>query len=103
MRGEKSARDWEGGERDAAAGAEAIRRAAALLQNDLETASFTLLPHLPDAKQTILDAGALGALMSGSGPTMFGVCGSVEEAEAVCGLLAARGYAARPALAGSPA
>ena len=97
------ARDWEGGERDGAAAAEAVARVAALLRNDLEAASFTLLPHLPEAKQAILDAGALGALMSGSGPTLFGVCRSAEEAEAVCGLLVARGYAARPALAGSTA
>ena len=97
------ARDWEGGERSGAAAAEAVARVAALLRNDLEAASFTLLPHLPDAKRAILDVGALGALMSGSGPTLFGVCRSAEEAEDVCGLLVARGYAARPALAGSPA
>ena len=95
------ARDWEGGDRDGAAAAEAVVRVVALLRNDLEAASFTLLPHLPEAKQAILDAGALGALMSGSGPTLFGVCRSAEEAEDACRLLVARGYAARPALAGS--
>ncbi len=97
------ARDWEGGDRDGTAATEAVVRVAALLRNDLEAASFTLLPHLPEAKQAILDAGALGALMSGSGPTLFGVCRSADEAESVCGLLVARGYAARPALAGSTA
>lgn len=43
------------------------------LHNDLETVSVKMHPELDDLKQMLLKAGALGALMSGSGPTLFGV------------------------------
>ena len=44
-------------------------------ENDLEETSCNLLPGLCDAKDIIVQEGALGALMSGSGPTIYGVCG----------------------------
>jgi 4-diphosphocytidyl-2-C-methyl-D-erythritol kinase len=53
------------------AGAEAI---APLLRNDLEQAAFSLRPELREKKKRLLRAGALGALVSGSGPTLFGLC-----------------------------
>jgi 4-diphosphocytidyl-2-C-methyl-D-erythritol kinase len=43
------------------------------LHNDLETVSFRLRPELADFRQILMGEGALGALMSGSGPTMFGI------------------------------
>jgi 4-diphosphocytidyl-2-C-methyl-D-erythritol kinase len=58
-------------------------RLAAALHNDLEPAAFDLLPTLPKAKQRLLDAGALGAVMSGSGPTMLGLCRDEEHATQV--------------------
>jgi 4-diphosphocytidyl-2-C-methyl-D-erythritol kinase len=58
-------------------------RLAATLHNDLEPAAFDLLPGLPKAKQRLLDAGALGAVMSGSGPTMLGLCRDEEHATQV--------------------
>ena len=68
-----------------------------LLQNDLEETSCNLLPGLCDAKDIILQEGALGALMSGSGPTIYGLCGSVEEADALCAKVAADGMNCRVA------
>ena len=44
-----------------------------LLVNDLESVAFQLHPELTRIKQELLDVGALGALMSGSGSTVFGV------------------------------
>ena len=38
----------------------------------------TCCPGLCDAKDIILQEGALGALMSGSGPTVYGVCASLD-------------------------
>jgi 4-diphosphocytidyl-2-C-methyl-D-erythritol kinase len=67
-------------------------RLAATLHNDLEAAAFDLLPGLPKAKRRLLEAGALGAVMSGSGPTMLGLCRDEEHATQV-------GRAARPAFA----
>jgi 4-diphosphocytidyl-2-C-methyl-D-erythritol kinase len=55
-----------------------------LLRNDLEETSCSLLPGLCDAKDIMLQEGALGALMSGSGPTIYGVCSSREHAQSLC-------------------
>jgi 4-diphosphocytidyl-2-C-methyl-D-erythritol kinase len=51
-----------------------LQRLAKALHNDLEPAAFDLLPALGKSKQRLLEAGALGAIMSGSGPTMLGLC-----------------------------
>lgn len=66
-----------------ALGAGDAAEAAALLHNDLERPAFSLRPELQDKKQALLDAGALGASMSGSGPTMFAIAGSGEHAREV--------------------
>jgi 4-diphosphocytidyl-2-C-methyl-D-erythritol kinase len=58
-------------------------RLAATLHNDLEAAAFDLLPGLPKAKQRLVEAGALGVVMSGSGPTMLGLCRDEEHATLV--------------------
>jgi 4-diphosphocytidyl-2-C-methyl-D-erythritol kinase len=70
---------------------------ARLLQNDLEETSCSLLPGLCDAKDTLLQEGALGALMSGSGPTIYGLCASREEALALCDKVSADGLNCRVA------
>lgn len=51
------------------------------LRNDLESVSLKVHPELADLKNMLLGHGALGALMSGSGPTVFGVFRSSKEAE----------------------
>jgi len=74
-----------------------VRDVAALLRNDLEETSCSLLPGVCEGKEVILQEGALGALMSGSGPTIYGVCGSREEAEALCAKVLADGVNCRVA------
>lgn len=54
-----------------------------VMQNDLETVTLTKYPVLGEIKQWLLDQGAIGALMSGSGPTVFGVFGEKRLAEQV--------------------
>jgi 4-diphosphocytidyl-2-C-methyl-D-erythritol kinase len=66
-----------------ALGAGDVPEVAALLHNDLEPAIFKLRPELEDKKQELLQAGALGALVSGSGPTVYGVAGDRAHAEAI--------------------
>ncbi len=44
-----------------------------LLHNDLEKVTVGRFPELVAIKTRLLDLGAAGALMSGSGPTLFGV------------------------------
>lgn len=45
----------------------------AALHNDLESVTLQQFPLIAEIKQKLLDQGALGALMSGSGATVFGV------------------------------
>lgn len=62
----------------------------ALLHNDLEAAAVAILPELASKKEALQEAGALGALVSGSGPTIFGLAAgpqhAQEMAEAASGL-----------------
>ncbi|MHB8793367.1 MAG: 4-(cytidine 5'-diphospho)-2-C-methyl-D-erythritol kinase [Thermoleophilia bacterium] len=45
----------------------------AIMRNDLELPAAALFPGLFELKQEVMDTGALAALMSGSGPTVFGI------------------------------
>jgi 4-diphosphocytidyl-2-C-methyl-D-erythritol kinase len=45
----------------------------ALLRNDLEAVTAGRYPEIAAMKDRLLQTGALGALMSGSGPTVFGI------------------------------
>ncbi|MBW2708139.1 MAG: 4-(cytidine 5'-diphospho)-2-C-methyl-D-erythritol kinase, partial [Deltaproteobacteria bacterium] len=44
-----------------------------LLENDLERVTIARFPIIREIKRSLMDAGAIGALMSGSGPSVFGV------------------------------
>jgi 4-diphosphocytidyl-2-C-methyl-D-erythritol kinase len=50
------------------------------LRNDLEKVTLRLHPDLAQVKTFLLENGARGALMSGSGPTVFGVFTDEESA-----------------------
>ncbi|MEW6335144.1 MAG: 4-(cytidine 5'-diphospho)-2-C-methyl-D-erythritol kinase [Thermodesulfobacteriota bacterium] len=52
------------------------------LTNDLETVTIRSHPVLERMKSLLRDCGAAGALMSGSGPTVFGVFGDESSAAA---------------------
>ena len=52
-----------------------------VLQNDLESVSLKIYPELDEFKKMLLGHGALGALMSGSGPTIFGIFRNGKEAK----------------------
>jgi 4-diphosphocytidyl-2-C-methyl-D-erythritol kinase len=52
-----------------------------VLHNDLESVSLEIHPELTGLKQMLLRHGALGALMSGSGPTVFGIFRNSKEAK----------------------
>lgn len=59
-----------------------IRLAAASMGNVLEQVMLKEYPVIGRIKQAMLDAGAMGALMSGSGPTVFGLFDSRSAAKA---------------------
>lgn len=56
---------------------------AALLWNDLEGPVSRRRPEVAEAKQTLLRAGALGAIMSGSGPAVAGLVRDGAHAEEI--------------------
>ena len=66
-----------------ALGAGDAAEVAHLLHNDLEVPAFSLRPELAAKKEAILSAGALGAAMSGSGPTLFGIAESEASARSI--------------------
>jgi 4-diphosphocytidyl-2-C-methyl-D-erythritol kinase len=66
-----------------ALGAGDVVRIAELLHNDLEPAALALRPELAPAKEALLEAGALGALVSGSGPTVFALARDELHARAI--------------------
>jgi 4-diphosphocytidyl-2-C-methyl-D-erythritol kinase len=51
------------------------------LQNDLQPAALSLRPDLQERLDALLAAGALGAAVSGSGPTCFGLFADREAAD----------------------
>ena len=55
---------------------------ARILENDLESVTSAKFPVIETIKHVLLDLGAEGALMTGSGPTVFGVFLSPRQAEA---------------------
>jgi 4-diphosphocytidyl-2-C-methyl-D-erythritol kinase len=70
-------------------------QAARLLENDLEQASFSLFPSLAGDREVLAREGALAALMSGSGPTLFGLCESPERAHDLEEKMAERGFSSK--------
>lgn len=58
-----------------------------LLRNDLEAVTSSRHPEIAEIKARLAEAGALGAMMSGSGPTVFGVFPGQTVAEKVAARL----------------
>ena len=71
--------------RDAASALETRRssRVARTLYNGLEVAARAAYPQIGHMQAALVAAGALGAAMSGSGPTVFGVARSLEQARQI--------------------
>lgn len=71
-----------------------------LLHNDLEGVTIPRYPVIASLKKRLLGLGASGALMSGSGPTVFGLFEGAEVARAACDELATvpgwRAFLVRP-------
>ena len=60
---------------------------AGLLCNVLESVTIKKYDVIADYKQMMLDKGAMASMMSGSGPTVFGLARSREQAEAIANVL----------------
>lgn len=66
-----------------ALGSNDIELIARALHNDLEAPAMALLPQLLGRKQRMLEAGALGAIVCGSGPTLIGLARGSEHAQEI--------------------
>ena len=64
-----------------------IQHLQRLLSNDLEEVTIGKHPEIKEIKDTISAVGATGALMSGSGPTVFGIFPDKDKTEEAFGLL----------------
>lgn len=60
------------------------------LHNDLERVTLDRYPEINEVKKQLMEQGALGALMSGSGATVFGVFEDIETATRVGNILKAQ-------------
>ncbi len=67
---------------------ESVADLCAVLSNDLESVTIRQYPAIAEIKRRLVAAGACGALMSGSGPTVFGVFGDEAGARRAAGELA---------------
>jgi 4-diphosphocytidyl-2-C-methyl-D-erythritol kinase len=62
------------------------------LRNDLERVTAGRYPQIEEIKRRLVEEGALGALMSGSGPTTFGIFSLRTEAERAAQRLHGHGW-----------
>jgi 4-diphosphocytidyl-2-C-methyl-D-erythritol kinase len=70
-----------------------VSRVAAALTNNLEAVVEPVLPVIGRMKAALLAAGALGAIMSGSGPTVFGMARSLDHARQIRARVSRAGWA----------
>ncbi|GDY63527.1 hypothetical protein SAV14893_029200 [Streptomyces avermitilis] len=87
---------------DALAKGDAVALAAAV-SNDLQPAALSLFPSLSDTLEAGRAAGALAALVSGSGPTTAFLTRDADGADAVAQALLASGTCRTARVAPSPA
>lgn len=63
-------------------------RLAQLLHNDLEPAAFDVRPELRSLKEEVISAGALGAVMAGSGSAIAALCRDEDQAQKLSSAMA---------------
>ncbi|MEV7196843.1 4-(cytidine 5'-diphospho)-2-C-methyl-D-erythritol kinase [Streptomyces sp. NPDC093510] len=80
-----------------------VRALAGAVSNDLQPAALSLFPSLRDTLATGTEAGALAALVSGSGPTTAFLAADAESARRVADALLASGTCRAARVAQSPA
>ena len=60
---------------------ESIEQVASILSNDLEAITVSAFPIISEIKDRLMNLGAVGSMMSGSGPTVFGIFKDFASAE----------------------
>ncbi len=69
-----------------------LRKVAGSMGNVLEDVTIPLHPVIADIKEEMLEGGAVGAMMSGSGPTVFGLFESRTDAKNVQKKIREKGF-----------
>ena len=69
-----------------------LEEIAAALKNDLQVPAVKQHPEIADALVSLKTAGVVGAMMSGSGSSVFGIVRNAAEAERISSEMNARGY-----------
>ncbi|MDD2732845.1 MAG: 4-(cytidine 5'-diphospho)-2-C-methyl-D-erythritol kinase [Desulfuromonadaceae bacterium] len=60
---------------------ESIEQIVTVLSNDLESVTISAFPIIAEIKSRLINMGAVGSMMSGSGPTVFGIFKDFASAE----------------------
>jgi 4-diphosphocytidyl-2-C-methyl-D-erythritol kinase len=81
-----------------------VGQIARSLHNDLERVTAAAHPVIGEMERSLLDSGALGVCMSGSGPTVFGIFTAEAACRAAAQAIHSKGWRLYPAetLTGSP-
>jgi 4-diphosphocytidyl-2-C-methyl-D-erythritol kinase len=74
-------------------GSETVRRVAELMGNVLEDVTIPMHPEIARIKQIMLEKGAINAMMSGSGPTVYGIYDEEKSARAAIAEIETQGLA----------
>lgn len=69
-----------------------VEQMAASMGNILELVTETENPVITDIKKDLESAGAIKAIMTGSGPTVFGIFDDTRKAGDACRLISQKGY-----------
>ncbi len=77
-----------------------IRRVAALMENSLEAVTGQMYPAIGALEDILRENGAAGAMMSGSGPTVFGLFEDERDAQRAAEELKASGLCSDVAVTG---
>lgn len=71
-----------------------VKLVAKLLHNDLQEAAVALMPELAETMKTGIEAGALAAMVSGSGPTVALLALDKDHADSIASFLIEQGHSA---------
>lgn len=75
-----------------------LKKMASLIYNVMEDVTVGEYPIISEIKQVMLDNGALNSIMSGSGPTVFGLFDDKEKAQQCVKTLEEKGLTQQPYL-----
>jgi 4-diphosphocytidyl-2-C-methyl-D-erythritol kinase len=80
-------------ESEATAKLHTLHKVAGLMGNVLESVTIPMHPEIAGIKRIMIENGAVNAMMSGSGPTVYGIYDTEEQAKAAIDVIREQGLA----------